>query len=137
MSEELRQKGYLDKKGRVRGVPVGPYEGFNIGATTLDQLRRFGIVPDRNYGRFHTRKPDGIVVDRRAAEPIVKFVVDFKDRGILNSAEKFANGAKKSLTNIAVPYRVSSAVSAIIRLIRGFLFRMKNGKLFDARMTIR
>src|SRR5437867_208079 len=95
MSEELRQKGYIDKRGRARGEPVGEYEDINLDATTLDQLRRFGIIPDRSYGRFHTKKPDGLVVDRRGDEPIVKFVVDFKDRGILNSREKIREWSEK------------------------------------------
>jgi len=95
MSEELRQRGYLDRRGRVRGVPVGPFEGFNLGNTTLDQLKRSGIIPDRSYGKYHTRKPDGLVVDRRADEPLVKFVVDFKDRGILDSPEKVREWSEK------------------------------------------
>lgn len=88
MSEELLQKGYVSRKGKVRGDPVGSYEGFNLGATTLDQLRRYGIVPDLSYGSHAKRKPDGIVVDRRGAAPVVKFVAEFKDHGGLNSAER-------------------------------------------------
>lgn len=88
MSEELRQKGYLDKRGRSRGEPVGSYEGFNIGATTLDQLRRASIIPDRDYGRFKKNKPDGIVVDRRASTPEVKFLIEFKDKGGLDSESR-------------------------------------------------
>ena len=85
MSEELRQKGYVDRRGRVRGEPVGVYEGFNIGATTLDQLRRASIIPNRDFGRFKNKKPDGIVVDRRASTPEVKFLVEYKDIGGLDS----------------------------------------------------
>ena len=85
MSEELLQKGYVNRKGRVKGDPIGPYEGFNLGATTLDQLRKYGIIPDRSYGKHGKKKPDGIVVDRRGEFPIVKFVAEFKDRGGLDS----------------------------------------------------
>lgn len=96
MSEELRQKGYLDGRGRLRaGEQVGPFEGFNIGATTLDQLRRAGIVPDRNYGRYKNNKPDGLVIDRRGDEPIVKFVAEFKDRGLLDSPSKTRSFSEK------------------------------------------
>lgn len=63
MSEELLQKGYIHR-GRARGESVGPYEGFNLGATTLDQLPKYGIIPDRSYGRHGKNKPDGLVVDR-------------------------------------------------------------------------
>ena len=85
MSEELLQKGYINRKGVVRGEPIGPYEGFNLGATTLDQLRRHRIIPDRSYGKQSNKKPDGLVVDRRGPSPIVKFVVEFKDHGGLDS----------------------------------------------------
>jgi type I restriction enzyme M protein len=95
MSEELRQRGYINKRGVVRGVPVGLYEGFDIGATTIDQLRRAGLVPDRNYGKHANKKPDVLVVDRRGGEPVVKFVVDFKDKGILDSAEKVRSWSEK------------------------------------------
>lgn len=57
MSEELLQKGYVSRKGIVHGDKIGPYEGFNLGATTLDQLRKYGIVPDRSYGKYGKRKP--------------------------------------------------------------------------------
>jgi type I restriction enzyme M protein len=85
MSEELRQKGYISPSGRTKGDPLGPYESFNIGATTIEQLRRATIVPDRDYGKFKQRKPDGIVVDRRGSTPIVKFLVEYKDVGKLES----------------------------------------------------
>ena len=88
MSEELRQKGYLDGSGHTQGTLVGAYEAFNLGATTLEQLRRARIVPDRNYGKYQGRKPDGLVVDRRGADPIVKFVVEYKDAGKLDSENK-------------------------------------------------
>lgn len=94
MSEELLQKGYC-RRGRVKGDPVGPYEGFNLGATTLDQLRKYHIVPDRSYGKLSTRKPDGIVVDRRGEVPIVKFVAEFKNQGGLDSAVKARDFSEK------------------------------------------
>jgi hypothetical protein len=95
MSEELLQKGYIDKKGRAHGEHVGPYEGFNLGATTFDQLRKYDIIPDRSYGKYAHRKPDGIVVDRRGASPVVKFVVEFKDSGGLNSDVKTREFSEK------------------------------------------
>ena len=86
MSEELLQR-YTRKSG-IKGLPVGPYEGFNLGSTTIDQLRRHRIVPDLRYGKSGRRKPDGIVVDRRGDAPIVKFVVEFKGPHKLNSEDR-------------------------------------------------
>src|SRR5688572_22774508 len=88
MSEELLQKGYVSRKGRIKGDPIGPYEGFNLGATTIDQLRKYHIVPDRSYGKRGKNKPDGIVVDRRGDVPVVKFIVEFKDRKGLDSESR-------------------------------------------------
>lgn len=84
MSEELRQKGYMTKSGDVTGDALGPYESFNIGATTLRQLRAAGVIPNRNYTRG-TIKPDGLVVDRREAPQQIKLVVEYKNRGELGS----------------------------------------------------
>lgn len=95
MSEELLQKGYVNRKGRVKGDPIGPYEGFNIGATTIDQLRKYRIVPDLSYGKHGKNKPDGIVVDRRGDLPVVKFIAEFKDRHGLDSESRVREfGAK-------------------------------------------
>ena len=86
MSEELLQR-YTEKSG-IKGHPVGPYEGFNLGSTTINQLRRHHIVPNRSYGKHGRRKPDGIVVDRRGHSPIVKFVVEFKGQHKLDSENR-------------------------------------------------
>ena len=93
MSEELLQR--YTRAGVVEGDPVGPFEGFNIGATTINQLRRYHIVPDRRYGTVGKYKPDGIIVDRRGESPLVKFVVDFKDQGHLNSERRAVELGKK------------------------------------------
>jgi type I restriction-modification system DNA methylase subunit len=95
MSEELRQKGYFSANGQVCGEQVGPYEGFNLGATTLEQLRQYGIIPDRSYGKHAKRKPDGLVVDRRSGVPLVKFVAEFKDIGGLNSERRTLEFSEK------------------------------------------
>jgi type I restriction-modification system DNA methylase subunit len=95
MSEELHQKGYIDRKGKVRGHAVGPYEGFNLGATTFEQLRKFKIIPDRSYGRRGKNRPDGIVVDRRGEAPVVKFVAEYKDIGGLSTAARTRDFSEK------------------------------------------
>lgn len=85
MSEELRAKGYL-RNGQVYGHLVGNYQGFILGASTLSQLAAAGVIPKRNYGPAHNRKPDGLVVDRRdPANLQVKLVIEHKDAGELNS----------------------------------------------------
>ena len=104
MSEELLQKGYL-RDDQVRGHPVGPYEGFNLGATTVDQLRRYRIVPDLPYGKHHKNKPDAIVVDRRPDIPVVKFVAEYKDRGVLGTADRLREVSEKLADQYCRPLR--------------------------------
>ena len=86
MSEELLQR--YSRSDGIKGDTVGPYEGFNIGSTTINQLRQHHIVPDRRYGAIGKYKPDGIIVDRRGQSPLVKFVVDFKSQGELASESR-------------------------------------------------
>ncbi|TAH33352.1 N-6 DNA methylase [Candidatus Saccharibacteria bacterium] len=85
MSEEILQKG-LDKAG----LRVGNYEFYNIGATTLNQLKRFSIIPDKDYGEYALGKPDALLVDRRNKKDIkIVAVLEYKDKG------KFVSDADK------------------------------------------
>ena len=63
MSEELIQKGLTE-----HGLIIGNYEFYNIGATTLNQLKKYGIIPNEDYKEYGTRKPDALLVDRRKQE---------------------------------------------------------------------
>jgi hypothetical protein len=44
MSEELKQKGLIKN-----GLQIGNYEYYNIGNTNLNQLKKYKIVPDKDY----------------------------------------------------------------------------------------
>lgn len=75
MSEELIQK-HLNKSG----LRVGPYEYYNIGNTTLNQLKKYKVVPSKEYGFYGKRKPDGLLVDRRNKNNIkIILVIEGKD----------------------------------------------------------
>ena len=60
MSEELIQRR-LTKKGIV----IGEYELYPTHSTTIKQYKQLKIIPDKNYGNYEKRKPDGLLVDRR------------------------------------------------------------------------
>jgi type I restriction enzyme M protein len=64
MSEELHQRGLLRTPAKI-----GSWRYYNIGATTIEALKKYGIILDRDYGEFKRRKPDGIVVDGK--QPIL------------------------------------------------------------------
>jgi len=85
MSEELIQKG-LTKSG----IKIGKYEFYNIGSTTLKQLKKYKIIPDKDYKKYENKKPDALVVDRRNKSNIKVIVVqENKDTGkFLSEKEK-------------------------------------------------
>lgn len=59
MSEEIIAHGW-DKNP----IKVGRFEWYPTNATTLNQFKKRGIIPDKEYGQYGTRKPDGLLVDR-------------------------------------------------------------------------
>ena len=60
MSEELSRKKYIE-----HGIILGEYEYYDIGDTTLNQLKQNKIIRNIDYGSYSTRKPDELLVDRR------------------------------------------------------------------------
>lgn len=104
MSEELLQKSYLED-GRVSGDPAGPFEAFNVGASTLGQLARAGIVPRRDYGSAVGLRPDGLVVDRGGDGPAVRLVVELKNAGGLRSEAKLSAALGKLADSYCTPLR--------------------------------
>lgn len=84
MSEELKANNYT-KKGNSFGV----YESYTIGATSLNELKKYKIVPNFDYKNYGKRKPDGIIVDRRNKDEVrVIAVVEYKDPSDFDTEEK-------------------------------------------------
>ena len=81
MSEELIRKGFSK-----RGLQIGSCEYYPIGNTTLDQLRKAKIIPDKNYKTYSRRKPDVLLVNRKDKKKIkVLLVLQSKHNGKFNS----------------------------------------------------
>jgi len=86
MSEELIQKGLTE-----HGLKIGIYEFYQIGNTNLNELKRYKIVPDKNYAEYGSKKPDALLVDRRNKNNIkVVLVIEYKD------STKFGSRAEKT-----------------------------------------
>ncbi len=85
MSEELIQRGLTQ-----HGLAFGPYEFYNIGQTTIGSLKTYGIIPNKSYTGFSTKKPDALLVDRRVPTSIsVVAVIEYK------AVNEFDTEAKK------------------------------------------
>lgn len=81
MSEELLQRGLSDG-----GLKVGCFEFYCIGNVNLNQLKKYKIIPNKEYGAYGLRKPDGILVDRRNKKNVkVVLVLEYKDTGKFQS----------------------------------------------------
>jgi len=75
MSEELTQRNQAE-----HGLLIGGYQYYNIGSTTLNQLKVVNAIPNKEYDKYGTRKPDALIVDRRNKRDIrVVLVIEHKD----------------------------------------------------------
>jgi len=84
LSEELSANNYTENGGQF-----GPYELYTIGATTINALKKYNIVPDFEYNYYGKRKPDGLIVDRRNKSDIkVIAVIEYKKTSEFNTIEK-------------------------------------------------
>jgi len=73
-SEELTQRG-LTKKG----ITIVDYEFFPLHSTTLKQYKKSNIIPNKDYGKYEIRKPDGILIDKaNKSKPKVIAVLEYK-----------------------------------------------------------
>lgn len=74
MSEEL-----IKRKLMSSGRKIWNYEYYDIGDTTLEQLKAKGIVPRKNYGKYKKRKPDGLLVNRlNKKDPQIIVCIEYK-----------------------------------------------------------
>lgn len=81
MSEEILQRGLSDS-----GLRIGGFEFYSIGNVNLNQLKKYKIIPEKNYGSYGLRKPDGLLVDRRNKSNVkVVLVLEYKDTGKFKS----------------------------------------------------
>lgn len=74
-SEELTQRRFSKT-----GINVVDYEFFPTHSTTVEQYKKAKIIPNKNYGKYGKRRPDGLLVDRREkSEPAVMAVLEYKE----------------------------------------------------------
>lgn len=94
MSEEIRQRGYTEN-----GLRIGSYEFYQIGNTNLSELKKYKIIPDRQYGQYALKKPDALLVDRRNKNQIkVILVVEYKDQSEFKTVDDKRNAIRQCNT---------------------------------------
>ena len=59
MSEELIQRNLV-----AAPEHMGPWDYYNIGATTLKALKEAQIIPQKNYAEFESKKPDALIIEK-------------------------------------------------------------------------
>ena len=64
MSEELLQ---------INEQKIGRYSYYKIGATTLNQLKKNGLISNKNYGELSNKKPDGLINLNKKTIAIVEY----------------------------------------------------------------
>lgn len=81
MSEEFKQRGY-----EKNGLKIDKYEFYNIGNTSIDELKKYKVVNNLDYGEYKERRLDNILVDRRNKKKInVIAVIEYKDTDKFNT----------------------------------------------------
>ena len=79
MSEELIQRNLVAAPGRI-----GPWDYYNIGATTLKALKAAKIIPKKDYAEFETKKPDALIVKK----PQIIAAIEYKQPSELKTKKQ-------------------------------------------------
>lgn len=67
MSEELLQRGL-----HLSPEKIGELSFYNIGSTALKALKNYKIIPNKDYKEFESRKPDGLIVDKKSVIAVIE-----------------------------------------------------------------
>jgi len=88
MSEELIQKDLINNPEKV-----GKWDFYNIGATTVKQLKESGIVRNVDYGKEEKKKVDGLIVLKKN----VIAVIEYKKPSEFNTKTKKQKAIKQEI----------------------------------------
>jgi len=84
MSEEIIQKNY-----EKHGEPFGSFEFYNIGKSSIENLKKYKIVPNKDYGVYGNKSPDALICDRKKLSSVsVICVIEHKQPSSFDTAEK-------------------------------------------------
>src|SRR3989304_9882836 len=84
MSEEIIQNNY-----EKHGDPFGSFEFYNIGKTSIENLKKYKIVPNKDYGVYGKKSPDALICDRKKPSSVsVICVIEHKYHSSFDTDEK-------------------------------------------------
>ena len=93
MSEELLQRGLLNNPEKI-----GKWDFYNIGNTTVNALKRHGIIIDKDYSPYSRKKVDGLIVKDKKVLAVIENKVPGElssERGIEEAIKQEIDVAKK------------------------------------------
>jgi type I restriction-modification system DNA methylase subunit len=67
MSEELLQRDLIHNPEKI-----GEWDFYNIGSTTLNELKNAGIIKKKDYKANGKRKPDGLIVKKQSVIAVIE-----------------------------------------------------------------
>ncbi|BCL59959.1 hypothetical protein DGMP_06520 [Desulfomarina profundi] len=88
MSEELIQKDLIENPGKI-----GKWDFYNIGATTIKQLKENRIIRNVDYGQEEKKKVDALIVQNKN----VIAVIEYKKPSQFNTTPKKKKAVKQEL----------------------------------------
>ena len=67
MSEELLQKDLIKNPEKI-----GKWDFYNIGATSINGLKEFGIIRNVDYGSLERKKVDALIVQQKNVIAVIE-----------------------------------------------------------------
>lgn len=68
MSEELLQRDLIKNPEKI-----GKWDFYNIGATSVKNLKEFGLIRNVDYGKEERKKVDGLIVQKKNVIAVVEY----------------------------------------------------------------
>ena len=101
MSEELIQRDLTATPDHM-----GPWEYYNIGATSLKALKAAGIIPNTDYAAYESKKPDALIVNK----PIIIAAIEYKQPSQLKTKKQIEKAVQQEIGT-------AKALKAIIYIV--------------------
>lgn len=93
MSEELIQRNVLSEPEKM-----GEWTFYNLGATSLKELKAAKLIPNYDYGELEKKKPDAVIVKK----PHIIAVIEYKTPQELRTKAQIKAAVKQEIDVAAV-----------------------------------